>query len=414
MDKVLVASVQQRMSVLATQEEFEAQLRRFMRLAQSKAAQLVVLPELSGLMLAPPLFSGVKRGFMRQVSQGRQPGAGPLQRGVKRMAEAATDVLGGYRGSLVGLLRKRGDELWEVYTATLGRLAREFGLVVVGGSLFVRDLETGSVRHRACVFDVDGTVIGCQDKLNLTADEQELVEPGTEICAIDTRAGRLGVLLGWDILYPELPRALAAQGAEVLIGLGATPGAAQGQMLRSALSMRVEENQVFGVGSFMIGSNYLGQLNREEYLGQSAVLAPISLTDRGSGVLVQMGTNRTEGLIAAALDYTALHALWQNSNFRPRQQMVLANAGSVLAEVYDQGLTLDQSAARHAPVPSETLEPEPAPPVGFSVPVVPPPAVEPVIELPPAPTPEPAAEEPPALEPFEKIDVPPHDESQQV
>jgi predicted amidohydrolase len=363
MDKVLVACVQQRMSVFASHEEFEAQVRRFMRLAQSKAAQLVVLPELVGLMLAPPLFSGVKLGFMRQVSQGKQPGAGPVQRGVKRVAEAATDVLGGYRGSLSGLMKKKSDSLWMAYSDLFGRMAREFGMVVVGGSVFVHDADTGSTRNRACVFDVDGKMVGYQDKLNLSSDEQELVEPGSQLAVVDTRFGRLGLLIGWDVLYPELPRALVAQGAEVLIGLAAGPGAPQGQTLRAALAMRTEENQVYSVASFLIGPNYLGKVTRDEYMGQSAVLAPTSLTDKGSGVLVQMGTNRTEGLISTSLDYAALRTLWQTSNFRPRQQMVLADAASVLADLYNQGRTIDEAAreATEPLVPEPPAEPKPSP-----------------------------------------------------
>ncbi len=362
MDHVLVACVQQRMDILASHEEFENQMRRFMRLAQAKAAQIVVFPELMGLMLAPPLFSGVKLGFMKQASQGRQPGTGPVKRGVKRVAEAAADALGGYRGSLVGLLKKKSDSLWEVYADSLGRLAREFGAVVVGGSLYVRDPETEAVRERACVFDVDGQLVGWQDKLNLTPDDQELAEPGTTLSAIDTRFGRLGLLSGWDALYPELARALAFQGAELLVGLAASPGVAQAQTIRSALALRAEENQVFAVASFLLGPNLIGRSNRDEYVGQSAVLAPISLTDRGSGVLAQVGTNRAEGLIAARLDYAALHRLWETSNFRPRQQMVLGDQGVALAERYRQGLTLEQAAARWVAPAEEPLAVQPPPP----------------------------------------------------
>jgi hypothetical protein len=193
-------------------------------------------------------------------------------------------------------------------------------------------------------------------------------------------------------------------------------------MLRNALAMRVEENQVFAVASFLIGPNYIGQLNRDDYLGQSAILAPISLTDRGSGVLVQMGTNRTEGLISATLDFAALHSLWQTSNFRPRQQMVLANAGSVLAEVYDQGLSIDQSAARHAPVPSpesaEALIPAGAEPLLPPVAVVgPEPGIAPVVERAEGAAPEPRPVEPappPPAGQFERVDMAPDDEAEEA
>jgi hypothetical protein len=76
------------------------------------------------------------------------------------------------------------------------------------------------------------------------------------------------------------------------------------------------------------------------------LLAPISFTVKGDGVLVQAGSNRTESLIAAELDGEALEDLRQTSRFRPRQQMNLGSLGPVLAEMYGQGLTVEGAIAQ--------------------------------------------------------------------
>ena len=360
MDKVTIACVQQRNVIVASQEEFEVQARRFIRLAQAKSAQLVIFPELAGLMLAPSLFSGIKRSFIKRADKGKQPGAGAVQRGVKRLADAAAGALGGYWGSLDGLMRKNSGDLWHAYVDTFGRLAQESGIIVVGGSLYVRDYETDTLRHRAYVFGIDGHILGYQDKLNLTPDEQEWVVPGTDLTILDAPFGRFGLLIGQDLLYPELARLVAVQGAELLVGIAAIPGAAQAQVIRSALALRAEENQIFTAASFLLGPNYLGQVSREDYLGQSAVLAPTSLTHRGSGVLTQVGTNRAESLIAAELDYEQLHHLWRTSDFRPRQQMNLGNLGLVLAEMYRDGLTIEQGIEQRIAGPAAEPAPEPS------------------------------------------------------
>jgi hypothetical protein len=106
--------------------------------------------------------------------------------------------------------------------------------------------------------------------------------------------------------------------------------------------MRAEENQVFSAISFLLGQNYLGRENQDEYFGQSAVFAPISLTQKGDGVLVQAGTDRTESLIATELDANALHDLWLSSGFRPRVKMNLGSLGPVLAEFYESGQTIEE------------------------------------------------------------------------
>ena len=359
MDKVTVACVQQRNVIVSSQEEFEALARRFVRLAQAKSAQLVIFPELAGFMLAPSLFSGIKRSFIKRADKGKQPGAGAVQRAVKRLADAAAGALGGYWGSMDGLLRKNSGGLWHAYVDTFGRLAQESGIIIVGGSLYVRDYETDTLRHRAYVFGTDGQILGYQDKLNLTTDEQEWVVAGTDLTILDAPFGRFGLLIGQDVLYPELARLLAVQGADLLVGIAAIPGAAQAQVIRSALALRAEENQIFSAASFLLGPNYLGQVSQEDYLGQSAVMAPTLLTHRGGGVLTQVGTNRAESLVAAELDYEALHRLWRTSEFRPRQQMNLGNLGLVLADMYRDGLTIEQGIEQRIAGPVAEAAPEP-------------------------------------------------------
>ena len=175
MDGLTVACVQHRMSIPADQEEFEAGIRRFMRQAQSKAAQITVFPELAGVMLAPPLVSGFKLGFIKRADQAKQPRANLLSKGMGGISGAAAGAMGGgFRGSLGRLLRKRSDELRDLYVEVFGNLAREFGTAIVGGSLYLYDAETDTLRNRSYLFDADGQVLGFQDKFNLAPDETDL------------------------------------------------------------------------------------------------------------------------------------------------------------------------------------------------------------------------------------------------
>jgi predicted amidohydrolase len=327
MEDLTVACIQQRMSILPTHEEFEAEARRFLRQAQAKAVQLTIFPELTGVMLAPPLISGFKLGFIKREDQGKKRGAGFLSRGLGKVSGTTAGALGGgFRGSLGRLLKKNSDALRDAHFDMFGRLAREFGTAILAGSLYLYDEETQTVKNRAYLFDVDGESLGYQDKFNLAPDEHELATPGTDLAVFNIRSGRVGVLIGRDALYPELARLLAVKGA----------------------------------GSFLLGPNHLGRESREEFFGQSALLAPISLTPRGDGILVQVGTDRTEGLIAATLPMDELYESRQTSRFRPRQQMHLGNLGPVLAEIYQQGLSIEQAIEQRTAGPAEPF-PEPVP-----------------------------------------------------
>ncbi len=358
MTPVTVACIQPRMSVMEAREDFEREARRFLRQAQAKGVQLAIFPEFTGIMLTTPLISNVKLGLIKRVARGKRAEAGFVAQRLAGVSGAAAGALGGgFRGSLNRLLQKNSAALHDYYVETFSSLAQEFGTAIVGGSLYLKDPETGSVRHRAYVFAEDGEVLGYQDKFNLGADERDLATPGSNLSVIDTGHGRIGILISQDAMYPELARGLAIQGADLLIGLVASPGAAQAAAIRNALSVRAEENQIFAAASFLLGPNVLGQENRENYYGKSALLAPISLTLRGDGIILEAGSDRAESFVATELDLEALEELRETSRFRPRREMHLGNLGPVLAEMYDRGLSIEDALGQRLAAP-----PEPAPP----------------------------------------------------
>ena len=105
MENVAVGCIQPRTRIFETHEEFDGLVRRFLRQPQAKSAQVLVFPELMGVMLAPPLISGLKLGFIKRADQGRQRGAGFFSRRVGRVADATAGALGGgLPGSLKRLL----------------------------------------------------------------------------------------------------------------------------------------------------------------------------------------------------------------------------------------------------------------------------------------------------------------------
>ena len=116
MSRVIIAVVQQMMRVHENSEAYKADVKRFMRQVKSKHADLVVFPELSGLMLAYPLISGVKRGLLKRADRAGARRASPLTRVLGRVAGTTAGALGGgMRGSLVRLLRKQHGELFDSY-----------------------------------------------------------------------------------------------------------------------------------------------------------------------------------------------------------------------------------------------------------------------------------------------------------
>jgi N-carbamoylputrescine amidase len=104
-------------------------------------------------------------------------------------------------------------------TETLGRLARELGVVIIA-SLFERRT-AGLYHNTAAVIDTDGVIAGLYRKMHIPDDplyfEKFYFTPGDlGFVNFDTRFARVGVLVCWDQWYPEAARLSSLHGANIL------------------------------------------------------------------------------------------------------------------------------------------------------------------------------------------------------
>ena len=365
MDNVIVCVVQQKMRLPADLADFEHELRRFLRVAQAKGAQLIIFPELAGMMAAPPLLNSLRAGLLKQADRGRQNRAGFWERARSKMASGTAGLLGSdFQRELGRLLDQNSHTLWDSYADLFGRLAQEFSATIVAGSLYAVDSTDGVIRNAATVFGPQGTVLGQQSRVVMVAENTALAEAGDGWTAIATPVGRLGLLLGPDVLYPEAGRLLAYQGAEMIISLGACSEPALYHRMRAGLLARVQENHLYGAISFIVGYNPFTPGESEPFIGRSAICAPLEFTNRYTGIMAEVGAETTEGIISAAWDYVALRQLWETSVVPVRRTIPLAVAAPVFMNIYQRGaaqLPSPEDAAPPlalpAPVATATLEP---------------------------------------------------------
>lgn len=336
-DRLVVAAIQQKMHLPQTLDEYHEDLRRFMRVAVNKQARLIVFPELGGLMAAPPILGDFRSNLLKVADRGRRKRAGLWTRLVGGVANSLAMMLqADFRTGVRALLDVAAQDLWQSYAKVFSGLAREFGVTVVAPSAYLPDPSDGVVRNLACVFDHNGELVGHQAKVVLHAEDAGLAQPGSTWDVVPTEVGRIGLILGSDVLYPEVGRVLAYQGAEVLVCQGACTDVTYYNKLRAAALARMQDNQLFAVASFLVGDNRFSRVPRMPFVGKSAIFAPQELTPRHNGVLVEMGNARSEGVLAAPWDFVALRELWENSDTPVRQQLPLQQAGKILAQLYSR------------------------------------------------------------------------------
>ncbi len=97
----------------------------------------------------------------------------------------------------------------------LQSLAEEYGTVVIGGAFYER---VNRVLRLSCpIIDSDGELLGRQFKVHLFRSEKKIASPGREHLVYHVSGGRrLGVMVCYDVDFPESARSLALQGADLL------------------------------------------------------------------------------------------------------------------------------------------------------------------------------------------------------
>ena len=75
---------------------------------------------------------------------------------------------------------------------------------------------SGAARHNSAVLLGPDGHVATYRKLHLFNDEKSWFEPGAELPVIDLPLGRVGMVICFDLWFPEAVRALALAGAEVI------------------------------------------------------------------------------------------------------------------------------------------------------------------------------------------------------
>jgi predicted amidohydrolase len=109
-------------------------------------------------------------------------------------------------------------------TDFLGKLARELGVWVLGGSILEGEPEAERLFNTSTFFDPSGELVAVYRKIHLfdvKAPDQEYLEsrviaPGQEIVTAKAGPTTLGLSVCYDLRFPELYRLLTLKGAEIL------------------------------------------------------------------------------------------------------------------------------------------------------------------------------------------------------
>ena len=203
-------------------------------------------------------------------------------------------------------LEKYADEDGKLVKERIGALAKRYAVNIVAGS--VVNKKAGGVYNTAYVFDRNGNVIGEYDKTHLFTpmEEDRYFKKGDHLTAFELDGVRCGIIICYDIRFPELTRSYAVNGLDMLFVVAQWPAVRIPHLL--ALSKaRAIENQMF-----VVCCNSCGTAGRTVYGGSSSIHDPWGET------LAQAGTG--EEILAADCDLSVLRGIRDSINvFRDRR-----------------------------------------------------------------------------------------------
>lgn len=150
---------------------------------------------------------------------------------------------------LLAILKKIGDE--DAILEKLTDCAKKNSIHICSGSMAVR--QNGKIYNRSYLIDSSGKLVLKYDKCHLfdvnlpqlRARESLVFTPGSEASVVETLLGKIGIVICYDIRFPELMRSLTLKGAELLIVpavFNNVTGPAHWSVMMRA---RAIENQVF-------------------------------------------------------------------------------------------------------------------------------------------------------------------------
>ncbi|MDB6076317.1 MAG: carbon-nitrogen hydrolase, partial [Akkermansiaceae bacterium] len=263
--KVRVACVQYQMRKVADFDDFANQVRYFVETAgEDYGAEFVLFPE----FLTVQLLSALE----------------PLgsQEGIRKLSE--------YTPQFIELM---------------SRLAREQGLYLIAGSHPVAQPD-GRLENTSMIFKPDGTYVS-QPKLHITPSEKVWwgISGGDSLIVLQTPKAKIGVLICYDVEFPEAARYLADQGIEILFVPYCTDNRQGYLRVSLCAAARAIENQIYVATAGVVG-NLPDVPAMDIHYGRAAVFTPSDFEFARDGIQAEADPN-VETMLVTDLDITDLY-----------------------------------------------------------------------------------------------------------
>ncbi len=211
---------------------------------------------------------------------------------------------------------RRLAESTEPILARMREFAVSYNINIITGSMPV--LERRRLYNVSYLCRRDGSVESVR-KIHVTPSERDAfgMTGGNEIKALDTDCGKIGILICYDIEFPEMSRVLCDQGAEILFVPYMTDLQTGYQRVRYCAHARAIENECYVAITGCVG-NLPRVDNMDIQYSKSVVFSPSDFSFPSTGIMAE-STPNTEMVLIADVDLDLLKHLADKGSVNNRR-----------------------------------------------------------------------------------------------
>jgi predicted amidohydrolase len=227
-----------------------------------------------------------------------------MEKIVTKARKQAADVVVFPELSLTGYVVR--DQIYELAekipgpsTKIMENIARKAKAHVVFGMPELSEKTQATIHNTAVLVGPKG-LIGKYRKMYLPThsifEEKRYFRPGYQAAVFDTPLGRIGLIVCYDIFFPEVSRLARLKGAQLIVCISASPATRRGffEVLTVARAM---ENT-----AFLAYVNLVGIEDGLQFWGGSRLVGP-------NGKILAQAKYDNEDLVICDVDYTEIRPL---------------------------------------------------------------------------------------------------------
>ena len=204
-------------------------------------------------------------------------------------------------------------KLTETIKEKISEFAISYNVNIIAGSMPFE--EDGELYNISYLLHRDGKIDEYR-KIHITPNEKKYygMKGGSEIKVFDTDCGKIGLVICYDVEFPELPRILADQGMKILFVPYLTDTQNAYTRVRHCAAARAIENECYVAIAGCVG-NLPGVNNMDIQYGQAAVFTPSDFAFPSNAIKGE-ATPNTEMTLIVDVDLNLLKELHHNGAVR--------------------------------------------------------------------------------------------------